>query len=520
MWSVNLAQRQRQRQNKKEAENKEANNSKEALPVAADLLVEKFSNQLIVKQCCNYARQRGVQVGMTLALAKALLPEAQISPFNSDRDRKALLSLARYAMRFTPLVGVEENKSGDSMYHGLILDITGTERLHKSEETLCNLILDQLKAKRIQAKLAVAPTIGAAWALSRFKNSEVTILKSYSIEGALSGLPVQALRISEETTCMLAEVGIVFIEDLLKIPKKALLKRYGSELLLRLNQASGRIEEPFKKIKVPSNFQSKHEFDPPLDRHDSIHQATMILMQDIFNKLGKGKKKAGYFLLLIKSVDVCGKEELVTKEISLHAATEHFSHIADILFSIIESLKISGSVCSISIKARNIESSFNQQDDFLNGKKEEDLRASEELLNNLLMRLGDGGIKRLRLEESYIPEKSFSYLSIKDSSKSYGSNDSQFSPERPPYLLAHPQEIKALALMPDRHPSSITWKGKQLKIIKGSNLERIAEEWWQKSSFNENRNRDYFKIQDQYGRWLWVFRQRASFKWYVHGLWV
>jgi len=512
MWSVNLVQRQRQ-------SNKEPDRKLE-MPATGILLVEKFSNQMIVRQCCNYARQRGVQTGMTLALARALLPQAQISRFNPDRDKKALRSLARYAMRFTPAVGIEENKSDDPLYHGLILDISGTERLHKSEEELCYLILKQLKAKQIQAKLAIAPTVGAAWALSRYKNESINILKSGSIEKALSALPVQALRINQETTRMLAEVGIVFVEDLLKIAKQSLYKRYGPELLLRLNQSSGRIEEPIKKIDLPSNFDCTQEFDPPLEKHESIHHAIMTLMSEVFNKLAKEKKKAGYFALMIKSIDINGTEKSIHKEISLHTATESFSHIANILFSLIESLQISGNVALIAIRPGNIETSINQQDDFIDGKKAENLRISEELLNNLFMRLGENGIKRIRFEESYIPEKSFSYSSIKESSKSYGSNRERFSPERPPYLLPYPQEIKALALMPDKHPSSITWKGKQLKITKGTNLERISEEWWQKPSFNERRNRDYFKVQDQYGRWLWVFRQRASLKWYVHGLWV
>jgi hypothetical protein len=32
--------------------------------------------------------------------------------------------------------------------------------------------------------------------------------------------------------------------------------------------------------------------------------------------------------------------------------------------------------------------------------------------------------------------------------------------------------------------------------------------------------RDYYRVQDEAGLWLWVFRRLDTGRWFVHGLWV
>jgi protein ImuB len=76
-------------------------------------------------------------------------------------------------------------------------------------------------------------------------------------------------------------------------------------------------------------------------------------------------------------------------------------------------------------------------------------------------------------------------------------------------------------MLPDKPPSFIQWRGKNLKIITGIGPERIAPEWWGRSlAQGEGVTRDYFKVQDECGRWLWVFRDPITQTWFLHGMWV
>jgi protein ImuB len=75
-------------------------------------------------------------------------------------------------------------------------------------------------------------------------------------------------------------------------------------------------------------------------------------------------------------------------------------------------------------------------------------------------------------------------------------------------------------MLPDKPPSRIQWRGKHLSIISGTGPERIAPEWWRTHLHNDSFvGRDYFTIQDDAGRWLWVFRETRTQRWFVHGVW-
>jgi protein ImuB len=76
-------------------------------------------------------------------------------------------------------------------------------------------------------------------------------------------------------------------------------------------------------------------------------------------------------------------------------------------------------------------------------------------------------------------------------------------------------------MLPDKPPSFIQWRGKKLKILTGIGPERISPEWWGGTLAKETGvTRDYFKVQDECGRWLWVFRDQSTHTWFLHGMWV
>jgi protein ImuB len=84
-------------------------------------------------------------------------------------------------------------------------------------------------------------------------------------------------------------------------------------------------------------------------------------------------------------------------------------------------------------------------------------------------------------------------------------------------------------MLPDKPPSWISWRGERLNIVSGFGPERIAPEWWhgnlseQKALDLKLAERDYFTLQDNQGRWLWVFRANlndTSQNWFIHGVWT
>jgi protein ImuB len=91
------------------------------------------------------------------------------------------------------------------------------------------------------------------------------------------------------------------------------------------------------------------------------------------------------------------------------------------------------------------------------------------------------------------------------------------SADRPSLLLERPEPVEVIAMTPDGPPSWFRWRGLGQCVTVSAGPERLAMEWWRWSS---PATRDYFKIQDEHGRWLWIYRTLESGRWFVHGLWA
>ena len=97
-------------------------------------------------------------------------------------------------------------------------------------------------------------------------------------------------------------------------------------------------------------------------------------------------------------------------------------------------------------------------------------------------------------------------------------------PDRPTLLLATPEPAQVVALTPDGPVLGLRWRGAASRIVSCTGPERISTEWWRwgsdETSASSPPDRDYFAVQTESGRWLWVCRQVGTARWFVHGLWT
>jgi protein ImuB len=101
---------------------------------------------------------------MPLTEALAICPQLSIHEQDIEADRQALLELAKWAERYSPIVGLEPGPAPE----GLLLDITGCAGCFGGEDRLLQRARRELKADGWLARVAIADTIGAAWALTRY----------------------------------------------------------------------------------------------------------------------------------------------------------------------------------------------------------------------------------------------------------------------------------------------------------------------------------------------------------------
>jgi protein ImuB len=187
-----------------------------------------------------------------------------------------------------------------------------------------------------------------------------------------------------------------------------------------------------------------------------------------------------------------------------------------------------GELREIFLEARNTMRAQPSQATFTSDDRERDTaRSYQELLNTFCVRIGKDRVSYAYVKDSHVPEDAYSYGSVADDAKLTHARSVRhpaplYTPhERPTLMFTPPEPITTIAMLPDRPPSRIQWRNTQLAIQAGFGPERIAPEWWrgdiQRSTFSE---RDYFTIQDSSGRWLWVYRERSTQAWFIHGVWT
>src|SRR5215510_1735563 len=135
------------------------------------------------------AERLGLTAGLALTQARAMQPTLAAVPEDVAADAHLIEAVADWCQRYTPLVAVDPPD-------GILLDIGGCAHLFGGEERLRDDLLARMTRFGFSARVAIASTIGAAWAVARF--SDAAIIASGKERDALTSLPLSALRLSEE----------------------------------------------------------------------------------------------------------------------------------------------------------------------------------------------------------------------------------------------------------------------------------------------------------------------------------
>ena len=162
---------------------------------------------------------------------RALCPALQAVPANPAEDAAALARLMFWARRWGPFSATD----GDD---GLVIDTTGVAHLFGGEDSLLADMQTRFARAGLTARVALAPTWGAAWGLARY-GADRPVCRDLT---DLHPLPVAALRLSDDTLLLLRRLGLRRIGDLAAIPRLPLMRRFArapiwDNPLTRLDQA-------------------------------------------------------------------------------------------------------------------------------------------------------------------------------------------------------------------------------------------------------------------------------------------
>lgn len=458
--------------------------------------------RLVIQSASTAAVANGIRPGMILADARAIYPDLVAIDHDSGLVAKLLHILGEWCLRFTPVAAVD-------LPDGLILDISGCAHLWGGELPYQQAIVKRLSKGGYQVGTAIADTIGAAWALSRYGQNG-SIAEPGQHKELLNDLPVKALRLPDHNTERLEQLGLCTIGQLIAIPTASLKKRFGQALIDRIQQALGLQPEGLQPVCPAPVFQERLSSLEPVRTAKAITIALEQLLASLCEHLEREKKG------LRKAVFKCYRIDNKVQEIEIgtNRATRHRTHIYRLFEHKIATIAPGLGIELFVLEAPVTDTLDVQQEQLWIDARTQQSEALSQLIDRIGGRLGFNAIQRYLPAEHHWPERSFK------AAASLAEQPAIPWPEslsRPIYVLPRPEPIQVSVPIPDYPPMLFIYKGIIHNIKKADGPERIEREWW----IDKGLQRDYYCVEDEKGKRYWLFRSGHYDthipEWFIHG---
>lgn len=427
-----------------------------------------------------------------MADARAFCPGLRTVPADPVADDRFLAALRRWAMRYCPWVGFE---GGD----GLVLDITGAAHLHGGEAAMLADMRRHLARTGIGVMLGLGDTRGAAWALAH--HGEGVAAPGQSLAG-IGHLPVAALRLDGDAVIALQRLGLRRIAELDAAPRAPLARRFGMDLLRRLDQALDRQPEQISPAVEPPHFAARLTLPEPIGLVSDVMAGTARLLDRLCLRLKQAEAGARILHLTLHRVD--HDSRLV--ELRLAAPLRDPARILPLFLPGVASADAGFGIDLMRLHAVVAEPLPVHQISHV-GRDTEGL---DDLVTRIGTRIGLDNIQRFLPAESHIPERGFTLATA-----AFSRAEGPFVTLRPrPFRLFLPEPVAA----PDvRLPTRFHWRGMLLTTARASGPERIAPAWWVDDPAWRSGIRDYWRVETTAGRRLWLFHTPQSSGWFTQG---
>ena len=459
----------------------------------------------------------GLSPGESVADLRARVPELHVAAADTAGDVRALETLADWAQRYAPAVALDRQSAtvsggigGDA---GLWLDATGCAHLFGGEEEMLLDLRHRIEKLGFAARVAMAGTAGAAWALARYAEGEAgaIVVPADGERESLAGLDVAALRLPPVVTSALARLGLKRIGDLAGAPRAPLVARFGEVIARRLDQAFGLAEEPLSPVRPLPCFQVRLAFPDGIGTPDDLALAARRLCERLAGQLDRVQQGARKVEFVTYRLDGAVGRIPVGFVKPVSDPERMFRLIRDRIGQIDPGLGVEVAILSVLAAEPMI---ARQMPLMAEAPDVGDEAAA--LIDRLVGRLGETAVYSLGPRDSHLPERAQTRRAPLKPAKAGW----RTARRRPARVFDRPAPAgKQLAMLPDYPPARFQWRGREHRVVRADPAERIADEWWR----DKASTRDYFRVEDEEGRRFWLRRDGLpengeAATWSVQGL--
>lgn len=455
------------------------------------VLVETRAGRQIIVASNNKARSAGIERRMTLASAQSLLASLRFMERQPRQEQEALEQLAQWAQQFTGQVSLQPPC-------GLLLEVQGSLKLFQGLDGLQQQITKALQPLGYTAIQGVACSAEAAWLLARAGVTQPCEMLPV-LRRRVEMLSVQSLSVDVDVLSGLESTGVHTIGDCLKLPRKALTRRFGAALLDKLDRILGDAPDPREIYQVPDQFYSQVLF-PDVVRDTA---ALLFVVQRLLHELAGFLRARESGVQEMRLGLISPQEPIDYLELRLLSPSNDPAHLYKLWQEKLEKHALAGWVEGIELEVSQLLPLETEVLDLFASSTQQTGSSLIQFLERLQNRLGHKAIQQIYCHNEHRPELAGGMRSFKPGTKNVRAGENLNLP-RPLWLLQQPLEINNTEQGP--------WFDGPLELLEGP--ERIESGWWD----GNDQRRDYYIARTLQQQTLWVYQEiRAGAHWYLQG---
>ncbi|NJO32471.1 MAG: DNA polymerase Y family protein [Rhodospirillales bacterium] len=336
----------------------------------------------------------------------------------------------------------------------------------------------------------------------------------------LAALPIEALRLSPETSTLLRRLGFTRVGSLIHQPRAPFAARFPTDLLERLDQALGRTSEPLAVIAPLPVYHAVRQLLEPIMTREDIVTVTTQLMEELVPALVRDGVGARSLQLTLYRID----GEVIVVDLGLTVPTRDPAHVARLidlkLERIVETIDAGFGFETLGLTVVIAERMEAKQTELVPIGDCDRTERCAALVDSLKQRLGARRVWQLEPMASHLPERGESARMPTEKPAVWLEPDE--ARLRPILLLPRAEPAEVVALVPEGPPKRFRWRGATHTLAKAQGPERIACEWWKHRKSQPTR--DYYCVENEVGHRFWLYREglyereTVAPRWFVHGL--
>ena len=422
-----------------------------------------------------------------------------------------LQRLSLSAQQFTSLVSME-------MPNALLLEIKGSVKLFGSLEVLHAGIDAAWRKFALRAHSATAPTTLAALWLARAGN-QIRIEDPGSLAGGLAEVPIACTSWDPAWLQTLRSMGVTRLGELLRLPRSGLSRRLSPAAVLDLDIALARQAAPRRAFVPRERFCERCDFETEIESVVYLQKALEPSIERCAQFLRQ--RQAGVQALELK---LRHRVIPITRvRFGLASVTSERRRLMGVLHEKLHRLELGAPVRGMELLSGSLQPlSADSLDAFAGVLGASRLapagstcgRSAPQLVERLRARLGEAAVYGVASVPEHRPEAAWqrvqelSLIATVRPCNERGKKTEQaragHDMPRPVWLLAEPVMLSAADLQQLQQGGLLLEQGP----------ERIESGWWD----GKGVARDYYIARQVHGARWWVFQERQTQCWYLHGV--